>query len=268
MGKAEIERVDQANLCRPLSGASRWRLAEPRIRCARPVVVRGCEPSRRKYSVLIAWSVTVKTFAAMTMKIRRIIIVGGGIGGLAAGLALQRRGFKITVYERAVEFREFGAGLIVTANARRALRDLGVDARLEAASSCVPLRCTCDYATGEVLDEVSTDQIAQRYGIASLQVHRADLHGILLKAVRANDPAALRSGHAFVSLTQDASTVKVSFANGVSEEADAVIGSDGNASAVRSYLFPGEATHFNGQIAFRALIPDELVPPPFTDKGW
>ncbi len=87
--------------------------------------MRGCEPSRRKYSVLIAWSVTIKTFAAMTMKIRRIIIVGGGIGGLTAGLALQRRGFKITVYERAVEFREFGAGLIVTANARRALRDLG-----------------------------------------------------------------------------------------------------------------------------------------------
>ena len=124
-----------------------------------------------------------------------------------------------------MEFREFGAGLIVTANARRALRDLGVDARLEAASSCVPLRSTCNYATGEVLDEVSTDQIAQRYGIASLQVHRADLHGILLEAVRANDPAALRSGHAFVSLTQDASTVKVSFANGVSKEADAVIGS-------------------------------------------
>ena len=204
---------------------------------------------------------TAKTFAAMTMEIRRIIIVGGGIGGLAAGLALQRRGFKITVYERAAEFREFGAGLIVTANARRALRDLGVDAQLEAASSCVPLRSTCNYATGEVLDEVSTDQIAQRYGIASLQVHRADLHGILLKAVRANDPAALHSGHAFVSLTQDATTVKVSFANGASEEADAVIGSDGNASAVRSDLFPGEATHFNGQVAFRALIPDELVPP-------
>jgi salicylate hydroxylase len=82
----------------------------------------------------------------MTLEIRRIIIVGGG---LAAGLAVQRRGFKITVYERAAEFREFGAGLIVTANARRALRDLGVDA-LEAASSCVPLRATCNYATGEL----------------------------------------------------------------------------------------------------------------------
>ena len=54
------------------------------------------------------------------MNIRRIIIVGGGIGGLAAGLALQRRGFQIAVYERAAEFREIGAGLIVTANARRA----------------------------------------------------------------------------------------------------------------------------------------------------
>ena len=151
--------------------------------------------------------------AATTRNIRRIIIVGGGIGGLAAGLALQRRGFRIVVYERAPEFREIGAGLIVTAS------------------------------------------------FASLQVHRADLHGVLHDAVRANDPDALRAGHEFVSLTQDAAKVSVTFANGATDAAQAVIGADGNASAVRSFLFPGEATHFNGQVAFRALIPDELVPP-------
>ena len=103
-------------------------------------------------------------------------------------MALQRRGFKVAVYERSPEFREIGAGLIVTANARRALRDLGVDAALEAVSSCVPVRTTCNYATGAVLDEMRTDDILQKYGIASLQVHRADLHGVLRDAVRANDP--------------------------------------------------------------------------------
>ena len=195
------------------------------------------------------------------MNIRKVIIAGGGIGGLATGLALQRRGFKIAIYERSEEFREIGAGLIVTANARHALRDLGVDAELEAVSSCVPLRSTCDYATGEVLDQTSTDMVTKKYGIASLQVHRADLHRILLSAIRDNDPTALHPGHAFASLTQDATTVRVSFANGAIVEADAVIGADGNASAVRSYLFPGEDTHFNGQVAFRALIPDDLVPP-------
>ena len=197
----------------------------------------------------------------MAMDTKRIIIIGAGIGGLAAGLALQRRGFKVVVYERAAEIREIGAGLIVTANARRALRDLGVDQALEAASSCVPVMYTCDYATGAVMRSVTNEQIFRQYGMATLQVHRADLHGLLLAAVHANDPQALHPSHEFVALEQDATGVSVTFANGASDRADVVIGADGNASAVRSFLFPGEATKFNGQVAFRALIPDALVPP-------
>ena len=87
-----------------------------------------------------------------------------------------------------------------------------------------------------------------------------DLHALLMEAVRANDPAALWPGHEFVGLDQDAAGVSVTFANGARRRADVVIGADGNTSAVRSLLFPGEAPRFNGQVAFRALIPDELVP--------
>jgi salicylate hydroxylase len=96
--------------------------------------------------------------------------------------------------------------------------------------------------------------------MATLQVHRADLHGLLMEAVRANDPGCLRPGHEFLGLEQDEAGVSVKFANGASDSADVLIGADGNASAVRTLLFPGEATKFNGQVAFRALIPDELVP--------
>lgn len=194
------------------------------------------------------------------MNLKRIIIVGAGIGGLAAALALQRRGFRVVVYERAQEIREIGAGLIVTSNARRALRDLGVDEALEAASSCAPVHHTCNYATGAVEKAVRNEQIFQQHGMATLQVHRADLHGLLLEAAGANDPDCLRPGHEFVSLDQDEAGVSVKFANGVTDSAEAVIGADGNASAVRSFLFPGEATKFNGQVAFRALIPNDLVP--------
>ena len=194
------------------------------------------------------------------MDAKRIIIIGAGIGGLAAALALQRREFRVVAYERAEEIREIGAGLIVTANARRALRDLGVDAALEAASSCVPVMHTCNYATGAIMKSVQNEQISRQYGMATLQVHRADLHGVLMEAVRANDSEALRPGREFVALEQDAAGVSVTFASGASDRADVVIGADGNASAVRSFLFPGEATRFNGQVAFRALIPDELVP--------
>lgn len=197
----------------------------------------------------------------MVRNAERIIIIGAGIGGLAAGLALQRRGFTVVIYERAPEIREIGAGVIIAPNARRALRDLGVDGALEAISSCVPVRHTCNYATGAIVDAIQIQRIIEQHGMAMLQVHRADLHGLLMEAVRANDPQALRPGHEFVGLKQDANGVFVTFVNGASDRADVVIGADGNASAVRSLLFPGEAPKFNGQVAFRALIPDELVPP-------
>lgn len=192
---------------------------------------------------------------------RRIIIIGAGIGGLAAGLALQRRGFRVVVYERASEIREIGAGVVVAPNARRALRDLGVDEALEAISSCVPVLHTCDYVTGAIVTTTSNQQIFAEHGMAVLQVHRADLHGLLMEAVHANDPEALHPGHEFVGLEQNADGVSVMFANGASDRADVMIGADGNTSAVRSLLFPGEPPKFAGQIAFRALVPDELVPP-------
>lgn len=194
-----------------------------------------------------------------------IAIIGAGIGGLTAALALQRRGFKVTVYERAAEIREIGAGLYITANARRALRDLGTDEALEAASSCVTSMYHCDYASGSIVFQTDNKDMVETYGLATLQVHRADLHGILKQAVVNNDPDALRPSHEFVSLEQDESGVSLRFGNGATDRADAVIGADGNASAVRSFLFPGEPTTFNGQVAYRALIPRELVPQTVRD---
>ena len=194
------------------------------------------------------------------MTIGRILIVGGGIGGLSAALALQQRGFEVTVYERATEFKEIGAGLIVSANARKALQNLGIDAALAAASSCSATLYTCDYRTGAVAREVSRKEISQRFGLPSLEVHRADLHGLLLKAARHHGPENLHPGHEFVRLDQHENGVRATFANGHTDTADVLIGADGNASAVRSFLFPREPPKFNGQVAFRALIPDELVP--------
>ena len=196
----------------------------------------------------------------MPINATRIIIIGAGIGGLAAALALQRRGLSVVVYERATEIREIGAGVVIAPNARRALRDLGVDAALESMSCSVPILHTCNYASGEIVRVNRNDQIIERQGMGVLQVHRADLHGLLMEAVRANDPQALRPGHEFIALAQDATGVSVTFANGASDRGDGVIGADGNISAVRSFLFPGEAPRFTGQVAFRALVPDALVP--------
>tara|TARA_R110000751_G_scaffold71441_4_gene144773 strand:+ start:35162 stop:36310 length:1149 start_codon:yes stop_codon:yes gene_type:complete len=198
----------------------------------------------------------------------RIIVIGAGIGGLAAGLALQRRGFKVAVYERAAEIREIGAGVVITANARKALRDLGVDEDLQARSSCVPVMRWGNYATGETLREILNATIAERYGLPTLQVHRADLHGLLMQAVQANDGDALHAAHEFVGLEQDDEGVTARFANGFTDRGDVLIGADGNASTIRSQLFPGEAPSFAGQVAFRALIPIERVPEQVLDIGY
>src|SRR5262245_5370350 len=152
--------------------------------------------------------------ARMPAQARQIIVIGAGIGGLAAGLALQGRGFKVVVYERAAEIREIGAGVVIAPNARRALRDLGLDAALESLSCSVSVLHTCNYATGEIVRTNHNGLIIEQQGMGVLQVHRADLHGLLLEAVRANDPTALRAGHEFTGLEQDATGVAVSFANG------------------------------------------------------
>ena len=200
------------------------------------------------------------------MRNSHIMIIGAGIGGLAAALALQRRGFRVTVYERAREIREVGAGVIITANARRALRDLGVDAALEAASNTISVFHTCHYATGEVLRAVPNEAIRQKVGLASLGVHRGDLHGLLLQAVLQNDATCLHANHVFVSLEQDDAGVTARFANGSSARADVLVGADGNVSAVHSFLFPQEAPKFAGQVAFRSLIPVALVPPSLLQR--
>lgn len=197
----------------------------------------------------------------MTGKIEaKVMIIGAGIGGLAAALALQRRGFSVTVYEKAKQIRELGAGVIITANARHALHDLGIDEKLEALSSSFSVFHTCHYATGEVLRAVKNEDIRAKVGYASMGVHRADMHTLLMEAVLANDPGCLHANCEFVSLAQDDAGVTVKFANGTSARADVLVGADGNVSAVRSFLFPQEAPKFAGQVAFRSLIPAAVVP--------
>jgi salicylate hydroxylase len=194
------------------------------------------------------------------MAIERVVVIGGGIGGLSLALGLQLRGIAVSVYERASELREIGAGIVMQPNGRKGLVDLGVDGALEAVSSCPSALYGCHYATGEVLSSTTNDLVADRFGLPSLTVHRADLHRVLLEAVLSNDAEAVHAAHTFVSLDQDSDGATVHFANGATDRAPLVVGADGNGSAVRSNVFPGEEPRFNGQVAFRAVLPSAAVP--------
>jgi 2-polyprenyl-6-methoxyphenol hydroxylase-like FAD-dependent oxidoreductase len=188
--------------------------------------------------------------------IQHVLVVGSGIGGLSAALALQRHGFRVSLYERASVANELGAGVVLTPNAIHGLKYLGVGDQVIAHSSQSRGHEYRHYRSGEVLQRrPPAEAYAANYGAGIYYVHRADLHGALLAAVLDNDPDCVHCGHAFTDFSQDEECVAVRFANGASVEGDALIGADGCRSVVREALHGREPVAYMGQVAFRALVP-------------
>ena len=184
-----------------------------------------------------------------------VIIIGAGIGGLAAALSLQRHGIKVSVYEKTIELKEFGAGLLVTPNAMRALQYLGVDEAIAATSNVSNELLIKHFQDGTVIHRRPDGEYYNAtYGAGHFQVHRADLHQALGAAVRANDPDCIHLGHAFSDLTQDRGLVSARFLNGAVVDGDALIGCDGSRSTVRDTVHGSMPASYSGQVAFRALI--------------
>ena len=167
----------------------------------------------------------------------------------------------MVLYERAEVMRDVGAGLLLQPNARKGLVSLGLDEAVAAVSSCVSELHGCDFRSGEIQSSTSNDAIAMRYGLPSLAVHRGDLHGVLLRALLEAAPDSVKPGHEFVDLKQTRDEVELRFSRQPTVRARLVVGADGNGSTVRSRVFPGTPVRFNGQVAFRAIVPMERVPP-------
>lgn len=190
----------------------------------------------------------------------KILIVGAGSGGLTAALSLQKFGFEVQVFEQASELGEIGAGVVVTPNAMHALNFLGVGKSISEMGSCPGKTYTRHHATGEVIEvRASGQELKEKYGADYFQVHRADLHDRLKWALLKNDPDCVHLTHKFTAAQQDSRSVTAQFENGASHVGDALIGCDGNASAVRSAVFGHKDVDYTGQVAFRALIPAKDV---------
>jgi len=196
-----------------------------------------------------------------------IAIIGAGLGGLTAALALIADGWRVRVYEQAAVLGEVGAGISLSSGAGRALAAFGLGPALLAASLPVPDIAFVHYQTGEVLAGTLHTTPPPDFGFAKARhIHRADLHEILLKAVRARDPDAVLTGHRLDSVEETGRGITARFANGSTARADALIGADGVRSTVRRQLFGDGAPEFAGQIAFRCLIP-RAVAEPFMGGG-
>jgi salicylate hydroxylase len=196
------------------------------------------------------------------MKGSRISIVGGGIGGLSAALALQDFGYRVSVFEQTRELREIGAGVVITPNAMHALNFLGVGERISKEAGPTEAYLIRHFQTGEVIKiRANGTDYVERFGATYHQVHRADLHAALAAAIVQNDPDCVFLNHCFETLTQNSEHVAATFTNGKTYTSDVLIGCDGGASKVRACVFGDEVVNYTGQVAFRALVPMANLPP-------
>jgi salicylate hydroxylase len=180
----------------------------------------------------------------------RLAIVGAGIGGLSAALALHRAGLRPRVYEQADAIGEVGAGISLSPNAVKGLRYLGVGSALDAAADEPPQQVTRHFATGETLIRIDRADTVARYGAPYYQTHRADLYAALLDALRAQDTGALVTTHRANAVEDIGGAVTVCFDNGEHVIVDALIGADGLKSRVRECVMRAEAPPFSGYVAF------------------
>lgn len=192
----------------------------------------------------------------------RIIVVGGGIGGLAAAVALAHRGHRCVVLERAGRFAEIGAGIQIAPNGLHALDRLGLAAGVPGIAQYMEALRFMDGLTGELVASVPlTGEYERRFGYRYAVVHRADLHGLLLKAALASGRVELRANSAVSGYRVGADGgASVQLESGESVHAEAVIGADGIHSAVRRQLVADGEPCNSGITVFRAVVPMDQVP--------
>jgi 2-polyprenyl-6-methoxyphenol hydroxylase-like FAD-dependent oxidoreductase len=177
----------------------------------------------------------------------RVIIIGAGIGGLAAAIGLRRAGLEVELYERAAAPGEVGAGLTLWANALRALDQIGA-ADLLGPISAPDLQGGIRAPDGELLAGGYAALGAQ----LAVVVHRAELHAALLGQI---EPGAIHFGQSLSGFEQDGSGVTARFADGGSARAAILIGADGLRSAVRALLHGEARPRYAGYTAWRAVVP-------------
>ena len=199
----------------------------------------------------------------------KIGINGGGVGGLAAAIALRQAGHEVEVYEQATNYNRVGADINLTPNAVRALAGLGVTDDLQKTAAEPSHRISRTWDTGEETSRLEMAQAAQaKYGARQLTIHRADL----LNALRLQLPDdAILLGRRIVAVEVEGDRPTVRFADGSSRSVDLLVGADGIHSPTRAALFGPEHPQFTGLVSYRAVVDRAKLDLPNLDaftKWW
>jgi len=186
----------------------------------------------------------------------RVAIIGGGIGGLTAAIALSRAGIEVVVCEAAAELKEIGAGVALHPNAMKVLRALGVEDGVRTVAGRSQWQVMRNWKTGRLIGKTSRQQQAASFGLEGATVHRADLLGVLAGALPAD---LVTLGKRCTRVRPDGDVAVAGFADGSEIEADVIVGADGIHSPVRACLFGPDAPRFTGKICYRSVVPAAAV---------
>jgi len=189
------------------------------------------------------------------MKDIQIAIIGAGIGGMTAAVTLAQKGFKVNVFEQAPELSEVGAGLTVTPNATKGLIYLGLGEAMNKIGMAHDLQGVRHYQTKEIIVPLKRGKhMLEKYGAYQFQVHRADIHDILIESLEKHSPGCVSIDHQLVGIDQKSDRVKLIFNNQAEYECDFVIGADGTRSAVRKSILGNDEPEFSGYVAWRGVV--------------
>ena len=188
----------------------------------------------------------------------RVIIIGAGIGGLAAACALRQRGIEVAIFERAEKLEEVGAGLQIGPNSVKVLRALGLEEELRrnAVEPTDMVSLKWDDASLRFREPMQGFYEPQ-FGAPYMTAHRADLHSMLRDAI-GNTP--LRLGANCIGATTANGIAVARFSDGTEAEADVVIAADGIRSVIRAQHFGADAPRFTGMMAWRCMVPMDCMP--------
>jgi 2-polyprenyl-6-methoxyphenol hydroxylase-like FAD-dependent oxidoreductase len=184
------------------------------------------------------------------MNKKSIAVIGGGIAGLTAAIALRKAGHEVTIFESASEIRPLGAGLLLAANAIKGLERIGV------ADKVIPMgrqlsRFSILSQSGHILSEMDSNILSRKYGLNNFAIHRGALHQILLKELPF---VRIETGKRAISMEQGEQSVTIKFQDGSTHRAQYTIIADGVHSSLRRQLLPGSQVRYAGYTCWRAIV--------------